>query len=232
MAEAFNRVLRIDNDWAAYVREEAKKPYFARLMRWLKGQYEQGKTIYPPQSRIFRAFQETPPERVKVLILGQDPYHEPNQANGLAFSSDKGNPVPRSLQNVYAEIAACYPGYVPPRHADLSHWAHQGVMLLNSSLTVERSIANSHRDKGWEPFTDGAIARLADSRDGVVFMLWGSAARRKAGLIDPKRHLILQCPHPSPLSASRGFFGCRHFLRANEYLASRGEEPIDWLIRD
>ena len=184
-------------------------------------------TVYPPGSQIFRAFDLSPFDQTKVVILGQDPYHEPGQAHGLCFSVDKGVPFPPSLQNIYKEIRDDI-GTVVSSQGDLSDWARQGVLLLNATLTVRAHQAGSHQNKGWERFTDAVIHRLAEQREHLVFILWGSYAQRKGAFIDKNRHLVLQSPHPSPLSAHRGFFGNRHFSTANRYLQEHGIEPIIW----
>jgi uracil-DNA glycosylase len=188
----------------------------------------QGAVIYPPGDLIFNAMNSTPFDSVKVVILGQDPYHGPGQAHGLCFSVKEGIAVPPSLINIYKELASDL-GVDPPRNGNLQHWADQGVLLLNAVLTVERGKAGAHQGKGWERFTDRVIAELNENRDGLVFMLWGSYAMKKGAMIDRERHLVLTAPHPSPLSAHRGFFGCRHFSQANQWLEKRGLVPVRWV---
>ncbi|TDR51030.1 uracil-DNA glycosylase [Halomonas ventosae] len=187
------------------------------------------KVIYPHSADWFRAFDLTPLDRVKVVILGQDPYHGPNQAHGLCFSVRPGVRVPPSLVNIYKELQADV-GFTPVDHGNLESWARQGVLLLNTSLTVEQGNAGSHRGKGWETFTDRAIATVSEHAESSVFLLWGSPARKKKALVDTSRHLVLESPHPSPLSAHRGFFGNHHFSRTNAFLVEQGREPIDWQL--
>ena len=220
--------VQIEPSWGALLGSEFEQPYFAQLVAFLKAERAAGKQIFPPGGQIFRAFALTPVHRVRVVILGQDPYHGPGQAHGLAFSVPQGVPLPPSLQNIYTELRADLGA--APTGGDLSGWARQGVLLLNATLTVEAHRAASHQQRGWERFTDAAIARLAAQRSGLVFILWGSSAQRKAGLIDASRHVCLQAPHPSPLSAHRGFFGSRPFSQANAALAAAGHPPIDWLL--
>ena len=184
-------------------------------------------TIYPPAGKIFAAFDSCPFEDVKVVILGQDPYHGFGQANGLSFSVNPGVEIPRSLQNIYKELQSDL-GITPPPSGDLSRWAQQGVLLLNATLTVRAGSAGSHQNQGWEEFTDAAVRKLAEEREGLVFILWGAYAQRKGAFIDRSRHCVIESPHPSPLSASRGFFGSRPFSRANDYLSSIGKSPIEW----
>ncbi len=218
--------VRIEPSWHRLLAAEWDKPYFAELVDFVRNEYAT-RTIYPTASRIFAAFDACPVNDVKVVILGQDPYHGPGMANGLCFSVNPGVPVPRSLVNIFKEIHD-ETGSVPPADGDLSRWARQGVLLLNATLTVRHSEAASHQGHGWERFTDEAVRRLAAQREGLVFMLWGSSAGRKAEMIDQSKHLVLRSAHPSPLSASRGFFGNRHFVTANDYLRSRGLKPIEW----
>ncbi len=218
--------VRIEPSWHRLLAAEWDKPYFAELVDFVRNEYAT-RTIYPTTSRIFAAFDACPVNDVKVVILGQDPYHGPGMANGLCFSVNPGVPVPRSLVNIFKEIHD-ETGSVPPADGDLSRWARQGVLLLNATLTVRHSEAASHQGHGWERFTDEAVRQLAAQREGLVFMLWGSSAGRKAEMIDQSKHLVLRSAHPSPLSASRGFFGNRHFVTANDYLRSRGLKPIEW----
>lgn len=218
--------VRIEPSWQKIMSEEFDAPYFERLAGFVRLAYSTV-TVYPPAGRIFAAFDACPFDRVKVVILGQDPYHEPGQANGLCFSVNDGTPLPPSLQNIYKEISADL-GVEPNRSGDLSRWSRQGVLLLNATLTVRAGQAGSHQGQGWEEFTDAVIRHLSDEREGLVFLLWGNYARRKGASIDRRKHLVLESAHPSPLSAHRGFFGNHHFTRANDYLRSRGLTPIDW----
>jgi uracil-DNA glycosylase len=221
--------VQLEGSWLAQLAPQFEQPYMADLRSFLLAQKKAGKTVFPAGGEIFSAFAHTPLERVKVVILGQDPYHGPGQAHGLCFSVRPGVPVPPSLQNIFKEISNEL-GYPIPTHGDLTSWADQGVLLLNSVLSVEAGRAASHQGKGWEQFTDEVIDVVNREREGVVFMLWGSYAQRKGSIIDRQRHCVLTAPHPSPLSAHRGFFGCGHFVKANEYLESRGQEPIDWRL--
>ena len=218
--------VRIEESWLRELGDEFNKPYFAALASFVRGEYSRVE-CYPPGRLVFNAFAQTPFDQVRVVILGQDPYHEPGQAMGLSFSVPEGVVLPPSLRNIYAEIAA-ETGTAAATSGDLTRWARQGVLLLNATLTVRRGYAASHQGHGWETFTDAAIHRLAERREHLVFMLWGSYARQKAALIDGRRHLVLTSPHPSPLSAHRGFFGNNHFRLCNEYLTSHGAQPIDW----
>ncbi len=197
------------------------------LRQFLLERKRSGAVIYPPGDRIFNALNSTPFDAVKVVILGQDPYHGPGQAHGLCFSVQEGVVIPPSLVNIYKELSADL-GVEAPARGNLQNWAEQGVLLLNAVLTVERGQAGAHQGKGWERFTDRVVGELNESRDGIVFMLWGSYAMKKGSVIDRDRHLVLTAPHPSPLSAHRGFFGCRHFSRANDWLEQHGLEPIVW----
>lgn len=218
--------VRIDPSWREALASEWDAPYFSDLAEWVRGQYA-SKKIFPPAGRIFAAFDACPFNDVKVVILGQDPYHDDGQANGLCFSVAPGVRMPPSLLNIFKEVSADT-GAPMPSDGNLDRWARQGVLLLNSTLTVEAHRAGSHQGHGWEQFTDAAIKALNDRRDGLVFILWGAYASRKGALIDRKRHLVLESPHPSPLSASRGFFGNHHFSRANDYLVQQGKTPIVW----
>lgn len=220
-------IVKIDYSWYTALKEQFEAPYFAQLKEFLVAERQQY-TCYPPGSKIFAAFDSTPLDKVKVVILGQDPYHEPGQAMGLSFSVPEGVQVPPSLVNIIKEINDDLGVNIPTTKGDLSGWARQGVLLLNATLTVRAHRAGSHQRHGWEEFTDAAIKAINDNRRGVVFLLWGSYAIAKKKYIDPHKHFILTAPHPSPLSAYRGFFGCRHFSRANDLLRKQGVEPIDW----
>lgn len=220
-------MVKIDPSWYDVLRPQFEAPYFAELKNFLVAERQQH-TCYPPGSKIFAAFDSTPFDKVKAVIIGQDPYHEPGQAMGLCFSVPQGVPVPPSLVNIIKEINDDLGTQIPATSGDLSGWAAQGVLLLNATLTVREHAAGSHQRHGWEQFTDAAIQALAERRQGIVFLLWGSYAIGKRKLINPLHHCILTAPHPSPLSAYRGFFGCRHFSRANDYLRSTGQTPIDW----
>ena len=216
----------INESWKNVLGEEFEKDYFARLRDFIHSEYRT-KIIFPPAKLIFSAFDLCPFDKVKVVILGQDPYHEPNQAHGLSFSVLPPCPPPPSLVNIRKEIETDL-GRPSACVGDLAYWASQGVLLLNSVLTVEQHRAGSHQNKGWEEFTDRAIERIAHLKRNVVFLLWGSYAQKKGNLIDETQHLVLKAPHPSPLSAYRGFFGCKHFSKANEYLIAHSLTPIDW----
>lgn len=216
----------IEESWKERLSGEFEKEYFNRLVSFVKEEYQRGK-VYPPGPGIFRAFDVCPFDKVKVVILGQDPYHEPRQAHGLSFSVQDGVPYPPSLINIFKEIESDL-GKPVPKSGDLTRWAEQGVLLLNATLTVRAHQAGSHQNKGWEEFTDAVIHRLAEEREHLVFILWGSYAQRKGAFIDTSKHLVLKSAHPSPLSAFRGFFGNKHFSKANEYLVAHGIEPIDW----
>lgn len=218
--------VKIEEKWGQQLAAEFEKPYFTALTDFVRQEYATTQ-CYPPGSKIFNAFNTTPFDQVKVVILGQDPYHEPGQAMGLSFSVPDGVVLPPSLRNIYTEIKDEL-GITPPASGDLTRWARQGVLLLNATLTVRRGLAGSHQRRGWESFTDAAIHALATQREHLVFLLWGSYAGAKAQFIDPARHLILRSPHPSPLSAHRGFFGNHHFQLCNEYLTKWGKTPIEW----
>ena len=218
----------IDNDWLEPLSAEFKKPYYAGLYKFVNEEYNRY-TIYPPKQDVFAAYSRTPLAKVKVLILGQDPYHEPNQAHGLCFSVNPGIDIPPSLVNIYKELHDDI-GFTIPESGCLTKWADQGVMLLNTVLTVRAHQANSHQGKGWEQFTDATIAALNKQDRPIVFMLWGRYARQKASMLNNPRHLVLEAAHPSPLSAYKGFFGCRHFSKANDFLVANGVEPIDWRL--
>ena len=217
----------IDRSWKESLADEFKSAYFERLAGFVESAYMKG-VVYPPENNIFEAFNRTPFDDVKVVILGQDPYHEPDQAHGLCFSVRNGVRVPPSLVNIYKELELEYGLPFMNRNGDLSHWADQGVLMLNATLTVDAGKAGSHQGRGWEIFTDAVIKKLSDRRENIVFLLWGGYARRKGAIIDRKRHLVLECAHPSPLSAYRGFIGCGHFKKTNEYLSAHGISNINW----
>ena len=217
--------IKIDESWKKALEEEFDKNYFKNLTDFVKKEYQAGR-VYPHPKLIFNAFNTTPFDKVKMVILGQDPYHG-GQANGLAFSVNDSTPLPPSLINIYKEIESDT-GRQPPKSGNLNHWAEQGILLLNSTLTVKAGLAGSHQKKGWEELTDTAIQKLSTERKNLVFMLWGSYSQKKGEMINPTDHLVLVAPHPSPLSANRGFFGCRHFSIANGYLIMHDKTPIDW----
>jgi uracil-DNA glycosylase len=217
--------------WMDAVGAEFDKPYMQALDTFLRAEAAAGHTVYPKEAEIFKAFTATPFDAVRVVILGQDPYHGPDQAHGLAFSVPDGIKPPPSLVNIYKEIDSSF-GVTSPRRGDLSAWARQGVLLLNTTLTVQAARAASHQGRGWETFTDTVIRALNDRRDHIVFMLWGSHAQKKGAFLDRTRHLVLEAPHPSPLSAYRGFLGCGHFKTANDYLTAQGRRSIDWTQAD
>lgn len=219
---------QIEESWGHVLHDEFNKDYFAQLKQFLVTERQQY-VVYPQGRDIFAAFNHTPFHKVKVVILGQDPYHGPNQAHGLCFSVQKGVQTPPSLLNIYKEIRSDLGLPIPP-HGNLEAWAQQGVLLLNATLTVRANMAGSHQNKGWETFTNAAIKALSEQRSNIVFLLWGSYAQAKAELIDATKHHILKAPHPSPLSASRGFMGCGHFSKTNAFLQSIGEAPIDWSV--
>lgn len=218
--------VRIDETWREVLQPEFDKPYFELLTSFVRHAY-QTTTCYPPARLIFNAFDSCPFDRVRVVIIGQDPYHEINQAHGLCFSVNDGVAIPPSLENIYKELNRDL-GKPIPSSGNLQHWANQGVLLLNATLTVEAHRAGSHQNKGWEELTDAAIRALNERREHIVYMLWGSYAQRKGQYIDRRRNLVLTAPHPSPLSAYRGFIGCGHFSMANNYLSQHGLQPIDW----
>jgi len=219
--------IKIHRSWQKHLEAEFSRDYFVKLSNFISEEYKSG-SVYPLQGSILRAFDECPFNITKVVILGQDPYHGDNQANGLGFSVNDGVRLPPSLVNIYKEIESDL-NIDMPRHGDLGSWARQGVLLINATLTVKASEAGSHQGKGWEEFTDAAIKALSDEREGLVFMLWGRYAQNKGSVIDSSKHLILKAPHPSPLSAYGGFFGCKHFSKANDYLKKQGDEPINWI---
>ncbi len=216
--------------WTEALADEKAKPYFRELMLQVQAEREAGKIIYPPKEDVFTAFSITALEDVRVVILGQDPYHGPNQAHGLCFSVLPGVKIPPSLKNIYKELASDIEGFVIPNHGNLLSWAQQGVLLLNTVLTVEQGKAHSHAKWGWETFTDKVIDAVNEHREGVVFLLWGSHAQRKGDSINREKHCVLHAPHPSPLSAHRGFFGSRPFSQTNQFLAQAGKPPIQWQV--
>lgn len=215
--------------WKPFLDPEFEKPYMQALKQFLRSEKDQHKVIFPPSSDWFHALEATPLDQVNVVILGQDPYHQPGQAHGLCFSVKPGVRIPPSLQNIYKELKADL-GIDQPGHGFLDPWATQGVLLINAVLTVEQSNANAHQGKGWEIFTDRIIELVNEQCDHAVFMLWGSYAQKKGSGIDNQKHLVLKAPHPSPLSAHRGFLGCQHFSQANEWLISKGKTPINWQL--
>ena len=218
--------VKIAEDWKALLADEFEQPYFAELVGFVRGEYS-SRQIFPRGTNIFRAFDKCPFDKLKVVIIGQDPYHGEGQANGLCFSVNDGVQFPPSLRNIFQEVESDT-GAPVPTSGNLDRWAEQGVLLLNSVLTVRAHEAASHAGRGWERFTDAVVREIAARREGVVYMLWGSYAQRKGAIADPARNCILKAVHPSPLSAYRGFFGCRHFSQANNYLVAHGKEPIVW----
>jgi len=226
--------LALHESWRALVGSEFERDYMLELSRFLRREKQTGKRIYPPGGQMFAALDLTPVDQVKVVVIGQDPYHGAGQAHGLCFSVQPGTQLPPSLVNIFQEINDDVGGdrTLDLQHGCLTAWARQGVLLLNAVLSVEHGRAGSHQGKGWERFTDAVVTNLCAQRKGLVFMLWGSYAQKKGAIVDAREHCVLTSPHPSPLSAHRGFFGCRHFSKANAYLADRGAEPIDWLAID
>lgn len=222
-----NLNINLDPSWKAVIGGEFERPSMAGLKHFLQEQKAAGRVIYPPESEIFHALNTTPFDTVKVVILGQDPYHGAGQAHGLAFSVPRGIPIPPSLKNIYKELQSEF-DIAPRPHGDLTGWATQGVLLLNATLTVEAGQAGAHQNKGWEEFTDALIRAVNAHHTHLVFMLWGAYAQKKGAFIDRTKHLVLEAPHPSPLSAHRGFLGCGHFKTANAYLTAHGIAPIDW----
>ncbi|MDB5244668.1 MAG: Uracil-DNA glycosylase [Parcubacteria group bacterium] len=220
--------VKIEQSWKEKLKDEFSKAYLTDLTQFVKKEYQES-TIYPAPKNIFRAFELCPFDKVRVVILGQDPYHGERQANGLAFAVDENVNIPPSLQNIFKEIQSDLGKPLVHRQGDLLRWAKQGVLLLNATLTVRARTAGSHQDKGWELFTDAVIKVLSEEREHLVFMLWGNYAKAKGAHIDRSRHLVLEAPHPSPFSAASGFFGSKHFSKANKYLVAHGETPIDWL---
>lgn len=221
--------VKLESSWMEVLGAEFDQPYMVKLKQFLVAQKSAGKTIYPAGSNWFSAFNSTPFDQVKVVILGQDPYHGPNQAHGLCFSVLPGVDIPPSLRNMYQELNSDL-GISIPNHGCLSHWTEQGVLLLNATLTVEQGNAGAHQGQGWEQFTDRAVQLLNEQREGLIFLLWGSYAQKKGALINTAKHKVLKAPHPSPLSAYRGFFGCKHFSMANQTLNEQGLAPIDWQL--
>jgi len=217
-------------NWQEILSEEKQKPYFQQIHSFLESERSQGKTIFPAQDDIFNAFNLTSFDNLKVVILGQDPYHNHNQAHGLAFSVQENVDIPPSLRNIYKELEQSINAFMIPNHGSLESWAKQGIFLLNTTLTVEAHIANSHSKIGWEIFTDTIIKTISNNKKNVAFILWGAHARKKAKLIDKSKHLILESAHPSPLSSYRGFFGCNHFNLCNQYLVEKNIKIIDWKI--
>ena len=220
--------VKIDHSWKTELASEFTKPYFKELTEFVKNEY-QNETVYPGPKYIFRAFDLCPFDKVKVVILGQDPYHGPRQANGLCFAVNEGVPLPPSLQNIFKEIESDLGKLLENRSGDLSRWATQGVLLLNATLTVKAHLAGSHQGRGWESFTDAAIRVLSEKREHLVFILWGNYAKQKGAHIDRTKHLVLESAHPSPFSAASGFFESRPFSKTNAYLEANGETPINWL---
>lgn len=218
--------VQIEESWKQHLAKEFESDYFSRLTDFVREEYKHH-TVYPPGNLIFNAFDHCPFNKVKVVLIGQDPYHEPNQAHGLCFSVNDGVKFPPSLQNIFKEIESDL-GIAPPQSGNLTRWAEQGVLLMNATLTVRAHQAGSHQNRGWETFTDAVIKHLAEEREHLVFILWGSYAQKKGAVIDRRKHLVLTCAHPSPLSSYRGFFGSKHFSKTNEYLLSHNKEPIIW----
>ena len=222
----FDMDVKIENSWKERLQDEFNKEYFINLTDFIRSEYRT-RQIFPPAKLIFNAFEHTPFDKVKVVILGQDPYHNDGQAHGLSFSVPDGIKAPPSLVNIFKEINRDL-GIAVPQSGNLTHWANQGVLLLNATLTVQAHMAGSHQKKGWETFTDAAIRKLAEEREHIVFILWGAYAQKKAAFIDSRKHLVLKSVHPSPLSAHNGFFGNNHFSETNKYLITTGSEPINW----
>ena len=227
--DAEARSIQLHAEWLALLNDEFQQPYMRELREFLLQRKRAGIQVYPPGSQIFNALDSTPPDQIKVVILGQDPYHGPGQAHGLCFSVQPGVAIPPSLKNIYQELRDDI-GFEIPRHGYLQTWAEQGVLLLNAALTVERGNAGAHQGKGWERFTDRVVEIVNNGERPVAFMLWGSHAQRKGQGINSQRHLVLKAPHPSPLSAHRGFFGCKHFSEANYWLQQQGLQPVDWSL--
>jgi uracil-DNA glycosylase len=226
---AVDKQIKLHDSWKEPLLPVLTGEKMAALRSFLQAELAAGKTVYPPMPQVFAALDATPLDRVKVVILGQDPYPGANQAHGLSFSVRPGVPVPRSLQNIYQELKQEF-GIAPPKHGYLMPWAEQGVLLLNAVLTVEANQINAHKGKGWEHFTDAVIDLVNERAQHVVFMLWGKQAQEKGARVDAKKHLVLKSPHPSPMSASQGFFGCGHFSKANDYLKLHNRSPVDWQL--
>ncbi|MGV8878884.1 MAG: uracil-DNA glycosylase [Sphingobacteriaceae bacterium] len=222
--------VNLEPSWLKILKDEFDKDYMIELKDFLKQESNSGYLVYPNYSQIFNAFWKTPFDKIKVVLIGQDPYHGPHQAHGLSFSVQKGIRFPPSLQNIFKELASDIPGFALPSSGDLTQWAEQGVFLLNSTLTVRAATPGAHQNKGWEIFTDQVIHELSQKRQGLVFLLWGKYAQAKAGLIDGDKHLILMAAHPSPFSVYRGFYGCRHFSITNRFLSDHGAVPINWQL--
>lgn len=222
--------IALEPSWLEILKDEFEKDYMIKLRAFLQQEKEAGYTVYPKSKDIFNAFAKTPFDDVKVVILGQDPYHGAGQAHGLSFSVQQGIAVPPSLQNIFKELQQEFPEYKIPKNGDLTHWAEQGVLMLNATLTVRANIAGSHQKHGWETFTNKVIQEISDRKENIVFLLWGKFAQAKSELIDPQKHHLLTAAHPSPFAAHNGFFGCDHFLEANTILEENGIEPIDWQI--
>lgn len=222
-----NSAIKIEQSWKDALAPEFNKPYFIELTNFVRNEYQKTK-VYPPPKEIFAAFDHCPLDKVKVVIIGQDPYHNPNQANGLCFSVHDTVPVPPSLQNIYKEIHADL-GTSIPKTGNLEYWADQGVLLLNATLTVRASQPGSHQNHGWETFTDAVIQYLSENKNGLIFLLWGNYAKQKGAVIDRAKHHVLTAAHPSPFSANNGFFGCKHFSQTNALLKNLGKEPIQWV---
>ncbi len=218
------------NDWPSFLANEKQEPYLKETLTYIEKQREQGVVIYPKEQDVFNAFAATPFDDVKVVILGQDPYHGPDQAHGLAFSVNRDIKIPPSLVNMYKELATDIDGFTIPAHGNLQSWAEQGVLLLNTVLTVEQGKAHSHKHLGWETFTDKVLAHINQHKNGVVFILWGAHAQKKGKFLDTGKHVVLKGPHPSPLSAYRGFFGCQHFSLTNDALAKQHKSGINWQV--
>jgi uracil-DNA glycosylase len=222
--------IALEPSWLEVLGKEFDKDYMVQLRQFLKDEKQAGNKIFPKGNDIFNAFWKTPFSNLKVVILGQDPYHGENQAHGLSFSVQKGIGIPPSLRNIYKELQTDIPGFITPNHGDLTEWAEQGVLLLNASLTVRAGTPGSHQKKGWEEFTDRVIKTISDKKEGIIFILWGAFAQAKSELIDQTKHHIIKSPHPSPFSADRGFFGSRPFSKTNEILKQEGKKIIDWQI--
>lgn len=223
--------VKIDPGWNKILKPEFDSDYMKKLFDYLDHQESAGIKIFPPKPLIFNAFMQAPFSKVKVVILGQDPYHGPNQAHGLAFSVQKHIRFPPSLNNIFKELVNDIPGYMKPENGDLSYWAKQGVLLLNTTLSVEEGKAASHQKRGWESFTDHVITKLSEEKENLIFLLWGKHAQRKKKLINTDKHYVLEAAHPSPFSAHKGFLGCRHFSKTNQILKDNGQKPIDWQLQ-